>query len=143
VELRRVRDELVHREQDEVRSIVHVDGTHPVHRGARGHAHHAFLRERRIEHACAAVLGVQPFRRPEHAAGIVYALAEHENIRVGRQCEIERLAQGSGVTQHASFARIWRVIDERVDESFIPRHAILLSSAGDATRRLPGVHVSV
>ena len=105
-----MRDQLVHRQQNKIRAVVHVERPHAVHRRARGHAHHRFLRQRRVEHSLTAVLLVQAFRGTEHAAGIINALTEDEEVRIRFKRDIQRFADRCDVPEHAAFARIGRIV---------------------------------
>jgi hypothetical protein len=58
---------------------------------AHRHADDAALADRRIEHARPAMARLQPRRRAEHAAEIAHVLADHDDIGIARQHDVERI----------------------------------------------------
>ena len=102
------RDELVDRAVAQARRLGHdlvgsrievvgeLDLAHrPQAVGAHAHRHadDAALGDRRVEHARAAVLGLQAFGAAEHAAEIAHVLAEHHHVVVALQHHIHGRAQ--------------------------------------------------
>ena len=82
MEFRRVGHELVECQQHEVGAIVHEHGAHSVHRRACGHAHHRFLRQRRVKDAVGTKSRSQILRGSKHRRRIVDALAKDEHARI-------------------------------------------------------------
>ena len=115
VKFRGVRHELVEGEQHEVGPVVHEHRAHPVHGRARGHTHHRFFRERRIEHALGAEARRQILRRPEHRGRIVDTLAEHEHARILLERDRQRFVHRADVRHHAPLARVGAIVDERIN----------------------------
>ena len=70
---------------------------------------------------------LQALRRAEHGGRVVDALAQHEHVRIVLERERQRFVDRLDVTDDSSLGRIGTVVDERVDESFIPRHGLARS----------------
>ena len=102
------RDELAHRAVAQARRFRHdlvggrieivgeLDLAHrPQAVGAHAHRHadDAALGDRRVEHARAAVLGLQALGAAEHSAEIAHVLAEHHHVAVTLQHHIHGRAQ--------------------------------------------------
>ena len=115
MELRRVRHELVEREQHEVGTVVHEHGPHAVHGRARGHAHHRLFRERRIEHAIRAESRRQIFRRSKHRRRVVDALPKDKHTRILIERDRKRFVHGARVRHHAPLAGVRAIVNERVN----------------------------
>ena len=96
--LRRLVDELLHRERQEV--LVHDldDGPHPLHGGADAGADDRDLGDRRVADALRAELGEHPLRDAHRAAHLGDVLAHDEDVLVlahrARERIPDRLAVG-------------------------------------------------
>ena len=104
--LRRLIDDRVHRERQEVAEHDLDNGTQPVHRRAKCGAGQSELRDGRVEDALWAVLLVEARRRREDAAGHGDVLAEEDHPLVERKLLVERVpdrgAEGDRWHQDAS-----------------------------------------
>ena len=124
VKFRGVRHELIERQQDEVGPIVHEDRAHAVHGGPGRHAHHRFFGQRGVEHAVRPEARLKAAGGAEHGEGIVDALTEHEDAGIVLQRQRQRFVDRLRVRDDAALGRVGFVVDERVDEPFIPRHSM-------------------
>ncbi len=104
--LRRLIDDAVHREREEVAEHDLDDGTQPGHRRAERGAGERELRDGRVEDALRAVLLVEAGRRGEDAAGRGNVLAEEDHTLVEGELLVERVpdrgAEGDRRHQRAS-----------------------------------------
>ena len=92
--LRRLVDEAVHRERQEVPEHDLDDRPQAVHRRPEGGAGEGQLGDGRVEDALRPVLVVEARRRGEDAAGDGDVLAEEDHALVGRELLVERVADG-------------------------------------------------
>ena len=97
--LRRLVDELLHREGQEV--LVHDldDGAHPLHRGADPRADDRHLRDRRVSDPLRPELVEHPLRDAHRAAHLGDVLAHDEDVVVLAHRARERVAHGLAVGQ--------------------------------------------
>ena len=102
--LRRLVDEAVHRERQEVAEHDLDDRPEAVHRRAERRARERQLGDRRVEDALRAVLVVEARRRREDAAGDGDVLAEEDHALVGGELLVERVADrgAKGDSRHVS-----------------------------------------
>ena len=92
--LRRLVDDAVHHQRQEVAEHDLDHRTEPGDRGPEGRPGERELRDRRVEHPLAPVLLVQTRRHGEHSACEGHVLAEEDHAVVGGQLLVERLADG-------------------------------------------------
>src|SRR2546426_12658670 len=90
-ELRRLVDELVHREGDEVEDLDLDDGPEPGDRRAHAGAHERRLRDRRVAHAVLAEALAEPARHAADAADQADVLPHDEDPLGALHLRLERL----------------------------------------------------
>ncbi len=97
-DVRRLVDELVEGNEEEVRPHHLHDRPEPLERGADRSAEDRALADRRVEHALGAELLLQPPCDPEDATCRADVLAEDEHVgsalELVAECPVDRLAEG-------------------------------------------------
>ena len=105
--LRRLVDEAVHRERQEVAEHDLDHGTESGDRRSERGPGERELRDRRVEDALPPVLLVQPRGHGEHATRERDVLAEEDDAIIRGQLLVERLAQGGAEVDRRRSVRSW------------------------------------
>ena len=106
--LRRLVDEAVHREREEVAEHDLDDRSQAVHRRAERGARERQLGDRRVEDALGAVLVVEARGRGEDPPGDGDVLAEEDHALVGGELLVERIADGGAEGDGAASSSVQR-----------------------------------
>ena len=92
---------------------MHMDGSHPSHRGADRDASHRIFGQGRREHALRPETLHQPSRRSLNCLMVVDVEPKHEHIGVGDHRLLERFADRIHIAENARVGRRARGVKQR------------------------------